>query len=365
MNNLRESQEDSTITGDQAEDKNENNDNSISTRSLSVTQSLNRTSRRKFAKELLFSTKNNSPFSSPGSPFILKRRQARPPGCTFLGAKAITTKVCLMKENHNSIDMVIDSGSDITLISENYLKKMEIPPKPKTGQKINLIQLTGATAITGYVNIPIYFGTPEGSVQMDIEAYVVKGMTTPIILGNDFADQFDLSLLRQDGQTRLLLGDSKRSVPVANSTSPFMDEQGRAFRVHTIPEANSKCFRIIAHKRNKRIRKKRRLQSSDPYIRASQPVHIPPETVKKVRVSTANLEDNDFHYAERMLNYQHHIEDCYGPPDSIITTQDPYLAVTNFSKQAITIPAGQILAIKRNPSVWLNTVRDILIFTHS
>jgi hypothetical protein len=260
-----------------------------------------------------------------------------------------------MKEKINCIDMVIDSGSDITLISENYLKKMDIAPKPKTGQKINLIQLTSATAIIGYVNVPIYFETLEGFVRMDVEAYVVKGMTTPIILGNDFADQFDLSLLRQDGQTRLPLGESNRSVSVANSTSPFIDEQGKIFRVHTVPEANSKCFRVIAHKRNKRLKRKHQRQSSDPYIQSFQSVHIPPETIKKVRVSTTNLEGKDFHYAEKLLNYHHQVEDCYGPPDSIITTKDPFLAITNFSKQEITVPAGQILAIKRNPSVWLNT----------
>jgi hypothetical protein len=265
------------------------------------------------------------------------------------------TKVNLLKEMQNHTNMVIDSGSDISLISENHLKTLENPPKPKTGRKINLVQLTGETSITGYVNLPVFFDTPEGTVQMDIEAYVVKGMTTPLILGNDFADQFDLSLLRQDGLTHLLLGESNRKVQVENSTSPLLDEQGKAFKVHSIPEANSKCFRVIAHKRHKRLKRRRRLQTQDHYIRASHSVTIPPETVKNVKLSTTNLEDKEFHYAERVLNYQHNIEDCYGSPDSIISSKDPFLAVANFSKKSISVPAGQILAIKRNPSSWLNT----------
>jgi hypothetical protein len=86
---------------------------------------------------------------------------------------------------------------------------------------------------------------------MDVEAYVVKGMTAPLILGNDFADQFDLSLLRHEGQSRLLLGSSQRFVPVENSTSPFTDDQGNPFKVRVIPLKESKCFKVIAHKRQK------------------------------------------------------------------------------------------------------------------
>jgi hypothetical protein len=98
---------------------------------------------------------------------------------------------------------------------------------------------------------------------------------------------------------------------------------------------------------------------ADPYIRASESISIPPETVKKVCISTANLEDCDSHYAERLLNFNHDVEDCYGPPDSIITTKEPFLAVTNFSKRTLTIPVGQALAIKRNPSAWLRSKNNI------
>jgi hypothetical protein len=194
---------------------------------------------------------------------------------------------------------------------------------------------------------------------MDVEAYVVKGMTAPLILGNDFADQYDLSLLRHEGKTRLLLGSSQRFVRVENSTSPFIDLLGKPFKIRILPESESKCYRVIAHKRQKRIRQTRRRQTQDIYIRASESVTIPPETVKRVRVSTTNLEKSEIHYAERLVNFHHEVEDCYGPPDSIITLKDPYLAVTNFSKKSITVPVGQALAIRRNPKSWLMRQKDI------
>jgi hypothetical protein len=336
----------------------DDDNNSVSAQTYSVVHSLNRKSRRQLAKEVLLS--NSMLMDLPSGPTVtLKRRQARPPGCTFLGAKAIVASVHLVQEDCNPTDLVIDSGSDITLISENYLKNMKNPPKPKSGQRINLIQLTGSAAITGYVNLPIFFPTQFGSVRMDVEAYVVKGMTAPLILGNDFADQFDLSLIRQDGVTRLLLGSSQRHVNVENSTSPFIDDQGKPFKVLVVPQAESKCYKVSAHKKQQRLRRLRKRQTSDKFIRAGETISIPPETVKKVRVSTANLEEDKDYYAERLLNFHREVEDCYGPPDSIISSKDPFLAVTNFSKRKLTIHIGQPLAVKRNPSTWLRSKKNI------
>ena len=57
----------------------------------------------------------------------------------------------------NQQALVADSGSDITLISQNALNSMENFPKVKTGQKINLVQVTGSSKISGYVTVPLYF----------------------------------------------------------------------------------------------------------------------------------------------------------------------------------------------------------------
>jgi hypothetical protein len=363
LNGLHSSQPDSPKEQnieikDDVEGKNDTN-YSVSTRSFSVTKSLTRKIRKKLANEIIKSNSLCMDLPTEGSSITLKRRQARPPGCTFLGAKAIVAPVCLTQENCNPTELVIDSGSDITLMSENHLKNMKNAPKIKTGQKINLVQLTGSATIAGFVNLPIIFSTPSGPVRMDVEAYVVKGMTTPLILGNDFADQYDLSLLRQDGQTKLLLGSSQRYINVENSTSPFLDEQGKPFKIRVIPPMESKCLRVATHKRQQRLRRTRRRQHSDPYVRSSETVVIPPESVKKVHVSTLNLEDGHIYYAERLLNFHHDVEDCYGPPDSLITSQEPYLAVTNFSRRPLTIPMGQALAIKRNPSKWLKNKSSV------
>jgi len=76
----------------------------------------------------------------------------------------------------------------------NTLNALVEVPKIKKGQKINLIPSYWKVSISGYVELDLYFRTKEGPVKIRVEAYVVKGMTTPLILGNDFVDQYSLSV---------------------------------------------------------------------------------------------------------------------------------------------------------------------------
>jgi len=92
----------------------------------------------------------------------------------------------------NSTKVIVDSGYDITLILFKSLLKMQNPLKIRQGQRINLVQVTGNTSISGYIEVDLYFHTPDGPVKINVEAYVVKGMTSPFILENDFADQYSM-----------------------------------------------------------------------------------------------------------------------------------------------------------------------------
>ena len=93
---------------------------------------------------------------APNSLIKLRRLMSRPAGCTFLGFSATTTKVWLGEYGKNQQTLVADLGSDITLISQKALSEMNNPPKLKTGEKINLIQVTSTSKISGFVTIPIY-----------------------------------------------------------------------------------------------------------------------------------------------------------------------------------------------------------------
>lgn len=181
----------------------------------------NRASRRKTARQFRAHT-HRIVADANSKIYTMTKSLARPPGTSFLGARAIKAQAHIGSLNEAAQDVIIDSGSDITLISKACWEKLSLPPKLKAGQKINLIQITGAAKINGYVNVDLYFPTGEGYVQLEVEAYVVKGMSTPFILGNDFQDQYMLSILREEGNTEVLFGESGKRIAIENSTSPSL-----------------------------------------------------------------------------------------------------------------------------------------------
>ena len=126
----------------------------------------------------------------------------------LLGATAAHIPVSINSHMENHSDIIIDSGSDITLISAKTLEGLSGGPKMKKGQKINLVQVTRKASISEYVELDLYFNTKDGPVKIKVEAYVVKGMTTPLILENDFTDQYSLLVKRMEGRTFLEFRDS-------------------------------------------------------------------------------------------------------------------------------------------------------------
>ncbi|KIM72780.1 hypothetical protein PILCRDRAFT_93324 [Piloderma croceum F 1598] len=135
-------------------------------------------------------------------------------GCSFLGSKAIQVPAA------------------ISSLSSNPTKGLENPPKIKQGQKINLVQVIGNALISGFVSLDLFFQTPKGPVKINVEAYVVKGMSTPFILGNDFTDQYSISILQQGDEMELEFIDSRRRMRIENSTLPsLINEHGQTFKV--------------------------------------------------------------------------------------------------------------------------------------
>lgn len=285
----------------------------------------------------------------------LKRHLAWPPGCSFLGARATETLASLDDPKSKPILVIIDSGSDITLISQKALDQISTQPKVRTGQRINLIQVTGNAIITGYVALGLYFNTGDGPVLVRIEAYVVKGMSTPFILGNDFADQYSISLLRDEGQSTLLLGKSGRSIKVHNSiTSTFLDENGHAFKVRVRPDITSKILKAKRHRKSQKLKRRSNRRSGDKHVRLVNPVQIAPETTKLVRVQANFAENSDILFVEKELITSGGAEDVYGCADTLLSRKSPFVYVSNFSRKPITISAGQAISQGHNPSTWLD-----------
>ena len=319
--------------------------------------SINRKTRRKLSKEI-----NSTSFlaQSEGNNanrtvIELKRHSARSAGCSFLGARATETLASLDDPEGDLIPIIVDSGSDITLISEKALERMVIQPKIRTGQRINLIQVTGNTVITGYITLKLFFETEEGPVLIKVEAYVVKGMSTPFILGNDFTDQYSISLLRKDGQSTLVFGQSGRSRKVHNSvTSTFIDDDGHAFKVRVQPDITAKVLKARIHRKTQKLKRRIVRQSKDNYVRTNHLVQIGPESTKLVRVQANFAKNSELLFIEKNLATSGGPEEIYGCGDTLVSKESPFIYVSNFSRKPITIPAGQVLSQGWDPSSWLD-----------
>ena len=285
----------------------------------------NRAGRRRLAKQVLAYTRlSETSRKSRGHTITLPKLLARPPGTAFLGAKATKARSYLGNMATETTEVIVDSGSDITLISEACLKAMKDVPRTRAGQRIKLIQVTGSVSIDGFAGIDLFFQTEDGPVHLPVEAYVVKGMSTPFILGNDFQDQFSLSILRKDGNTTLAFGDSGRSIPVENSTSPsLIDENGHAFNILKAAPAE------IRRRRGPVPRPIR-----DIYVRSAALTIIPPETSKLISVTAPFTEKNSELFVERIFT-------------------------ANKTPRTFSQPPTPLLAKLRQIYMWLTSLRNL------
>ncbi len=218
---------------------------------------LNRKTRRALARSI--SKTEFTTWDKPGriddkSLIELQKLMERPPGCTFLGSKATEAIASVNSLHRDKVKVIIDSGSDITLISQEALRNLSHSPTIQAGQQINLIQVTGSSSISGFIKLDLYFDTEKGPVKINVEAYIVKGMTTPFILGNNFADQYSISIIRQGGESILTFGDTGCELKVSSSTSPtFLDKEGRTFTVRKQPDVSARISRSRIHHHSQKL----------------------------------------------------------------------------------------------------------------
>jgi len=97
-----------------------------------------------------------------------------------------------------------------------------------------------------YIPLDLYFKTSPDPVVLCLEAYIVKDMNALLILGNDFANQYSLSIIQGNGSTSLKLEDSGYSVPLNSSVNgSFLSTC--AFQV--------KVMAVLHRKRNRKKKK--------------------------------------------------------------------------------------------------------------
>ncbi len=138
-----------------------------------------------------------------------------------------------------------DSCADVSLISLEYYKNLVNPPSIRKGTKMNLWQLTDKDSkIEGYVSIPIFTLSEKGElIETEVEAYVVPQMSVPILLGEDYQLNYELTVKQstENGVT-LLYGDqdeySIKATPV-DKTEDFERLQASVKAIQSFSKAKN------------------------------------------------------------------------------------------------------------------------------
>lgn len=140
--------------------------------------------------------------------YIAKKGRALLEGLGSLGSRALHIKARVHSMDIDPIRAHLDSGADITLMSEDYYKSIPDLPKIKEGLRMKLYHLTGNALVLGYIQTSLFATSTDGTtISFKLEAYVVRGMRVPLLIGEDFQTTFELGLVRHaSGHNEVLVG---------------------------------------------------------------------------------------------------------------------------------------------------------------
>ncbi|HEX9613546.1 MAG TPA: reverse transcriptase domain-containing protein [Candidatus Bathyarchaeia archaeon] len=170
--------------------------------------------------------------------------------------------------------VVGDSGAALTLISEQFLKGLKwSKPKPRTGKKLELIQLTGSAGCSEYVRLKLYFRSQFGPICLKgVEAYVVKNMTTNLLIGEDTQLAWQLNSIRNNGKRFWQVGTSAHQIPTIAGPTPK-----ESFSVQWNPNK---------FEYKQRIKKRATKTRSEWSVIAKQDVWLRPESITSIPITS-------------------------------------------------------------------------------
>ncbi|KZT67216.1 hypothetical protein DAEQUDRAFT_653794, partial [Daedalea quercina L-15889] len=208
----------------------------------------------------------------------------------------------------------VDSGADISLISTECLEAIpeESRPPIKRGLRMNLFQLTNGFKIEGFVQLPIFLEADDGDwLVMEGEFYVVPGMTSQVLLGEDLQVNYEL------GPPKI------RNFSIV----------GRG--------AAASFVRAKSHRRNRTKRQRKRVNADHPAARAAGDAVIQPHACRRLAVHADFTESQSWFIEKTVL----------GQPDgsyllttpTLIDGQHTFVAISNPTDRPVTVHKGEML----------------------
>ncbi|KAF9020541.1 hypothetical protein BDZ89DRAFT_958163 [Hymenopellis radicata] len=217
------------------------------------------------------SEKNDDPQESPVGVEPIPRGRIQPAGRGANGISALHIKGYVNSMDSAPVKGKLDSGADITLMSEEFFNSRADLPPLKQGMRIRLYQLTSDAKILGYTTFAYLVETVDGkTVSFEVEAYVVRGMITPLLLSEDFQTSYELGVERRaSGHCFVVLPHQGYRIEASSSLTVDLGFDIRQLFAHTSS--------FVRRKLTRRARAKRKI----PILATPPPVYAAQDTVLK------------------------------------------------------------------------------------
>ncbi|KAK0216017.1 hypothetical protein IW262DRAFT_1234411, partial [Armillaria fumosa] len=119
-------------------------------------------------------------------------------GHSAVGTSVLAVKGWIINTENEEIYLRHDLDANMSLISQEYYHSLKGAPPVKRGCKLKLWKLTDKNSeLEGYVRLPVIMKSELGFlIETTVEAYVVPNMMVPILLGEDYQLDYEISTLR-------------------------------------------------------------------------------------------------------------------------------------------------------------------------
>jgi hypothetical protein len=291
-----------------------------------------------------------TPIDSPVRVIRCTKARTAPPGKSALGITALSVYGGRLGSlDSPEVQLRLDSGADITLISEDCYKALQPRPKLQKGMKLSLFELTNQAKILGYVNLPIYITLEDGRVlEFTEEAYVIPEMNVPVLLGEDFQVNYEVSVHRTAQGTHLTVQQPGELFRVQAYSSPPVE---KGFRVQPgFPPGVRDREAYLAGTRSQKEPPPNRQR--DRFARAARDVRISPGHIARIPFYGATKGRSHW-FVERITIQTK--DGCFlAAPSSIVNSGSPTLDVANTSPSWKWIRKGDVLGILHDPDEYLD-----------
>ncbi|GJF00558.1 polyprotein [Phanerochaete sordida] len=295
------------------------------------------------------------PVEEPEVEWVNPRRYS-PAGLSAVGVSVVAVRGRLGSLDEPEIDLRLDSCADISLISEEFYLALRRPPPLRQGVRMKLWQLTDKNAsLSGFVHIPVYVSAEDGRLLgFTLEAYVVPGMSVPVLLGEDFHLSYELTVQRSlDFGTRVHFRGTD-----ATAAAQGVRRTGDFSRLRRSTVALASFIKAKAHRRGRdqRARKRKAAAEEKHQVRAAKDYRIPARRCVRVAVTADFGRSGDLFVEKNAVGDK--LESALVVPNTLISPASAFLAVANPSSRPRRIRRGDVLGVARDPDSVLDRPRD-------